>query len=259
MALIPDALSGTALLPRALRLLTRRPGLLGLGLLPPLITTVVFGALLVLLLVNEQALVGLITGFADDWTPGAAQALRWAVTAALVVGAVAVWILTFSAVTLAIGSPLYDRIAEQTEELAGSPPQPVEEPLGASVARAVRQTLGLVGLSLLLAVPLFLLTLVPVAGTVLGPVASACVGGWMVTTELVGGALERRGRPGLRDRWALMRGQRARVLGFGVPVFLLLALPLVAIFVFPVAAAGGTLLARELVGEGQRRDAAAVR
>ncbi|SDD94343.1 EI24 domain-containing protein [Auraticoccus monumenti] len=254
MALIPDALSGVALLPRALRLLARRPRLLGLGLLPPLITTVVLGALLVLLLMNQEALVGLVTGFADDWSPGAAQALRWVVAAALVVGAVAVWILTFSALTLAIGSPLYDRIAEQTEELAGSPPEPVEEPLRVSVTRSVRQSLGLVALSLLLAVPLFLLTLIPVAGTVLGPVASACVGGWMVTTELVSGALERRGRTSLRERWALMRGQRARVLGFGVPVFLLLALPLVAIFVFPVAAAGGTLLARELVGEGQRRD-----
>lgn len=259
MATISDAVSGAALLPRALRLLTRRPRLLGLGLLPPLITTVLFGGLLVLLLANQATVVGAVTGFADDWSPGAAQAVRWVVTAALVVGAVAVWILTFSAVTLAIGSPLYDKIAEETEELAGSAPEPVQEQLRVSVARAVRQTLGLVALSLLLAVPLFLLTLIPVAGTLLGPVASACVGGWLLTTELVGGALERRGRTRLRERWALMRGQRARVLGFGVPVFLLLALPLVAIVVFPVATAAGTLLARELVGEEQRRETAVAR
>jgi CysZ protein len=43
--------------------------------------------------------------------------------------------------------------------------------------------------------------------------------------------------------------RRVRVLGFGVPTFLLLAIPFAGAVIFPIAAAGGTLLARQLLGE----------
>jgi CysZ protein len=46
-----------------------------------------------------------------------------------------------------------------------------------------------------------------------------------------------------------MRTRRCRVLGFTVPTFLLLAIPFAGVVVFPVATAGGTLLARQLLGE----------
>ena len=44
---------------------------------------------------------------------------------------------------------------------------------------------------------------------------------------------------------------RSLVLGFGIPAFLLLAIPFLAIVVFPAATAGGTILARRLVSPGQ--------
>ncbi len=246
---LSTALSGAALLPRALRLLTRRRRLLGLGALPPLVTSLLFTALFVLLAVNVMTVADALTGFADGWTPSLAEGLRYVVAGALLLAAVGLGVITFSTLTLALGSPLYDRIGEETEELAGTPPEPVEEPLLVTLPRTVRQSVAMVLLSLLAALPLFLLGLVPVVGTVLGSVAGALVGGWLIATEMVGGALERRGRRRLKDRWALMRRQRARTLGFGVPVFLLLSVPLLSILVFPVASAAGTLLARELVGE----------
>jgi CysZ protein len=43
--------------------------------------------------------------------------------------------------------------------------------------------------------------------------------------------------------------RRVRVLGFGVPTFLLLAIPFAGAVIFPIATAGGTLLARQLLGE----------
>jgi CysZ protein len=39
------------------------------------------------------------------------------------------------------------------------------------------------------------------------------------------------------------------VLGFAMPTFLLMAIPFASVVVFPVATAGGTLLARQLLGE----------
>ena len=70
----------------------------------------------------------------------------------------------------------------------------------------------------------------------------------MLGIELVGSTLERRGLTRIADRRRLMGRRRLRVLGFAVPTFLLLAIPFAGAAVFPIATAGGTLLARQLLG-----------
>jgi CysZ protein len=86
-------------------------------------------------------------------------------------------------------------------------------------------------------------------GQTVVPVVSAAFGGWMLGLELIGPAFERRNRLTLAERRAAMRRQRARVLGFAVPTFFLLAIPIVGVVVFPIATAAGTLLARQLLDE----------
>jgi CysZ protein len=115
------------------------------------------------------------------------------------------------------------------------------------MGRAVRQSLALVAISVLGGLLLLLAGFVPVLGQTLVPVVSAVFGGWMLCTELVGSAFERRGQLRLSQRRAAMRRRRARVLGFAVPTFLLLAVPFAAVVVFPVAMAAGTILARDLL------------
>ena len=100
-----------------------------------------------------------------------------------------------------------------------------------------------------MALPLFAVGFIPVVGQTVVPVVSAAFGGWMLGLELIGPAFERRNRLTLAERRAAMRKQRARVLGFAVPTFFLLAIPLVGVLVFPVATAAGTLLARQLLDE----------
>ena len=100
-----------------------------------------------------------------------------------------------------------------------------------------------------MALPLFAVGFIPVVGQTVVPVVSAAFGGWMLGIELIGSAFERRGRLTLADRRAAMRQQRARVLGFAVPTFFLLAIPFVGVLVFPIATAAGTLLARQLLDE----------
>jgi CysZ protein len=123
------------------------------------------------------------------------------------------------------------------------------EPLATGAARALRQSAVLIAVSVLVTALLFGVGFIPVIGQTVVPVVSAMFGGWMLGIELVGPAFERRGMLTLAERRSAMRAYRARVLGFAIPTFLLLAIPVVGVVVFPVATAGGTLLARQLLGE----------
>jgi CysZ protein len=244
---VSEFVSGVGLLGRGLGLVVRRRRLFLIGALPPLITSVLFTALLIVLATQLDQLVRWMTPFADDWTSGLAQLFRVLVGLALVAGAVLVMVLTFSALTLALGGPIYDKISEYVDEELGASPAPTDEPVLQSMTRAVRQSLALVAVSVLGGLVLLLAGFVPVLGQTLVPVVSAGFGGWMLCTELVGSAFERRGQLRLSQRRAAMRRRQARVLGFAVPTFLLLAVPFAAVVVFPVAMAAATILARDLL------------
>lgn len=246
--MVREFLAGAALLGRGLTLILRRPRLFWLGALPPVITSLVFLGVLVALFVGLDPLVGWLTWFADDWAPSAALTARVVIGFALLAGALLLMVVTFAAVTLTLGSPLYDKISEFVDAELPEAPVPPEEPAAVGVARSVRQSLAVVGVSVLGAAPLFLAGLIPVVGQLVVPVVSVTFGAWMLGIELLGSPFERRGLRRIRERRAAMRARRARVLGLMVPTFLLLAVPLAAIAVFPVATAAATLLARDLVG-----------
>lgn len=247
---VSDLFTGISLLPRGLNLLARRPKLLGRGLLPPILTSLLLLGALIALAVNSGRLADWLTPFADDWTNP--EALRAVVAALLVVCGVLLLVLTFSALTLALGGPIYDTIAEALERDLGDLPPEQRQRFVASAGRAVLQTVALLVLSVLLAVGVFLIGLIPVVGTVVAAVLGACLGGWLVALDMVGTVFERRGMFRLGQRNARLRGRPLLTLGFCVPTFVLLSVPLLAIAVFPVAKAGATLLAREvLAGPGE--------
>ncbi len=245
---VQEFVAGAGLLGRGLGLIARRPRLFGLGAIPPAITSLVFIGVLVAMITQLERLVGWLTPFADDWSPGAASLIRLLVGVALVAGLVLIMVITFTALTLAIGSPIYDKLSESVEREFGPVPE-LQESVAQGAVRAVRHSVTLIAVSAVVAVPLFVAGFVPVVGQTVVPVVSAAFGGWMLGIELVGSAFERRKLLTLADRRAAMRQRRARVLGFAVPTFLLLAIPLVGVVVFPAATAGGTLLARQLLGE----------
>ena len=251
---VTEIAAGAGLLGRGLALVLRRPRLFLLGAIPPVVTSVLFVGVLVLLYLQGDVLVGALTGFADDWSAGLARAVRLLVGLALAGGAILVMVISFTTLTLTLGAPLYDLISEFVDRELPDPPPGSDERLGAPSGRALRQSAALIGASAGLAVVLFAAGFVPLVGQVVVPVVSALVGGWLLGIELVGSALERRRVLTLRGRRQLMRRRRLRVLGFCVPTFLLLAVPFVGVVVFPVATAAGTLLARQLLGESTRAD-----
>jgi CysZ protein len=200
------------------------------------------------LIMHLDPAVDWLTPFADGWARGLATAMRVLVGAALLSGAALLMVISFTTLTLALGSPLYDKLSESVEAEFGEVPE-LKESVARGIFRALRQAVALIAISAVGALVLFATGFVPVVGQTVVPVVSAIFGGWMLSIELVGSAFERRGMLKLADRRLAMRSRRVRVVGFAVPTFLLLAIPLAGAIVFPIATAGGTLLARQLLDE----------
>lgn len=241
-----DFATGVRLFVRGGGIVLRSPRLLLLGAVPALITTVLFLGGLLALLAGLDAIAAGLTPFADGWGSDARRVAR-VLAGIAVLGAVAVvGVVAFTALTLLVGGPFYERLSELVEDGLGGVDRPVALSWVQLTVRGLRDSALLVGVSLLCTLPLLLAGFVPVFGQTVVPVVAACVGGWVLALELVGVPFHRRGLR-LGDRHRALRRRRALTLGLGVPAYLLCAIPFAAIVVMPIAVAGGTLLAREVL------------
>lgn len=242
---LPGLLSGLGLLVTGAGLVLRRARLFGLGLIPPLITTVLFLVLFATASFLSQRIAVWLTPFADGW-PGV-EALRGVVSILVIAISGVLLVLLFTATTLALGAPLYDRISEQIDAHAGSYPAAAQPGPLRALWSTLTHLLKVVAISLPIGALILLIGLIPVVGGVLAAVGSALFGGWMITLEMTGSAAGRRGIDALAQRHRLLCRDPWLVLGFGVPTFLLLSVPALSLLVFPIATAAGTLLTRRLV------------
>ncbi len=243
---VRDFFTGAGLLGRGLQLMLRLPRLLGLGLLPALIAGVLYSAALIVLIIFLPGLTHAMTWFAAGWATGWRDLFRVLGGIALVGAAVTLGVLTFTAVTLAVGDPFYERISELIENRYGGVPDKVDVPFWAGLRRSLIDSVRLITLSIVVGLPLFALGFVPVVGQTVAPVLGAVVGGWLLALELTGAPFQRRGQR-LRDRRRVLRANRPVVLGFGIAVFLCFLIPLGAILLMPAAVAGATLLSRRVL------------
>ncbi|RZU50493.1 CysZ protein [Krasilnikovia cinnamomea] len=244
---VREFLRGAALLPRGLGLCMRNPRLLVLGLIPAVISGILFSAALVALLAFLPEISRTVTWFADDWDPGWRGLVQVLAGIAVVGFSGLIGVLTFTAVTLLIGDPFYEKISGLIEQRFGGVPDEVEVPWWRSLGRSLVDSLRLIALSVLFGVPLFLLGFLPLVGQTVVPVLGAAIGGWLLAVELTGVPFQRRGRR-LAHRRAALKEQRPLALGFGVAVFVCFLLPLGAILLMPGAVAGAALLARRVLG-----------
>lgn len=241
MGPIRDVFAGAADLLRGFAYWRRRPALMLLGLVPAALVALALLAAFVALGLTVDDLVIALTPFADRWDAFWAVSVRVALGAAVVAAAALLTAVTFTAVTLAVGDPFYERIWRAVEQEAGG-----EVPDGAGFWRAAASSATLVGLGVLNAVIVLLIGLIPVAGSILAAVCGVVLAGRLLGRELTGRAFDARNLD-RRERRTLMRGHRARLLGFGVATQLLFLLPLGAVLTMPAAVAGSTRLARRVL------------
>lgn len=220
---------------------------LGFGLLPGLVSLVLYAGALIGLGYGADDLTAWATPFADGWSSPWLGLFRGFLTALLFSLGLFVAVITFTAVTLLVGQPFYESLSEQVDRSEGGE---VPEPgltLWQELWISARDSLRILGKVLLYGILLFGLGFIPVVGQTVVPVVGFCVSGFFLTQELTSVALMRR-RVELSGQLELLRSRRMLALGFGVPLVLAFLVPLVAVFLMPGAVAGATLMARDLVG-----------
>ncbi|OII68112.1 MULTISPECIES: EI24 domain-containing protein [unclassified Streptomyces] len=220
----------------------------GIGLLPGLITLVLYAGALVGLGYGADDLTAWVTPFADDWASPWQGLFRGFLTALVFALGLFLAVITFTAVTLIVGQPFYESLSEEVDRTEGGKVPVSGLPLWRELWISTWDSLRVLLRVLLWGVLLFALGFIPVAGQTVVPVVGFCVSGFFLAEELTAVALQRR-RMRLKDRLVLLRGRRLLTLGFGVPLALAYLVPFAAVFLMPGAVAGATLLARELTGE----------
>lgn len=235
---------GMALLGRGFAYWRRRPGLMALGLIPAAIVGIVLLAGIIALAVALPGITEAITPWADGWPGLWATALRLTIGTALVGAAIALVAVSFTALTLIVGEPFYDRIWRAVERDLGE----ADIDAGYGFWRAVWDGLVLFARGVAIALIAVLLGLIPVVGGVVAGTFAILLTGWLLADELSSRALTARGldHPARRR---LMRTHRARVLGFGVATQLCFMVPLGAVATMSAAVAGSTALARSLLDD----------
>ncbi|MET7615586.1 EI24 domain-containing protein [Streptomyces sp. NPDC005408] len=218
----------------------------GFGLLPGLVTLVLYAAALVGLGYGADDVTAWATPFADDWTSPWQGLFRGFLTVLVFGFGLFTAVITFTAVTLLIGQPFYESLSEQVDRSEGGDVPQSGLPLWRELWISARDSLRVLARVVLYGVVLFGLGFIPVVGQTVVPVIGFCVSGFFLAEELTAVALQRRGIE-LKERLTLLRGRRLLTLGFGVPLALAFLVPFVAVFLMPGAVAGATLLVRDLV------------
>lgn len=216
------------------------PRLMALGLIPAFIAFFLLVALLVPLGFTLGPLTDWLTPFADGWPTPWRDLLRVGAGIVIFIAAMMLAGAVFTALTLAIGDPFYQRIWRGVERSLG------EEPTGESgFWTSIGESIRLIVLGILVALLTLVIGFIPLVGGAIATVTGVLLTGRLLARELTGRAFDARGLT-TYSRSQILSAGKARVLGFGFATQLCFVIPLGAIIVMPAAVAGSTVLARAL-------------
>jgi CysZ protein len=245
--MIREFFAGVRILGRGFGMWRTHPKLLALGLIPAVIAFLLLAGALIPLGLTLGSITDWITPFADGWVSPWRELLRLGLGAVMLIAALALAGAVFTALTLTIGDPFYQRIWRGIERSLGGP-----EPTGdTGLLTTIGEGIRLVVLGLLVALLTLLIGFIPVIGGVFASIVGVVLSGRLVARELTGRAFDARGLSTV-SRSELLRSGRARVIGFGVATQLCFLIPLGAIVTMPAAVAGSTILARSLTERAAR-------
>ncbi len=153
-----------------------------------------------------------------------------------------VWVLAFVHLANIVGAPFNDLLAARV--LARKAGRPVPEggwsDLLREGPRAVGNAMRALAYTLMWALPLLLLSLVPVANLV-APLLWTVFNAWMLAIEYADYPLGARGLS-FREQRAVLAADRSRALGLGFATLVATSIPVVNLAAMPAAVAGATLL-----------------
>ncbi len=213
-------------------------------MVPAFVVFCILSAAFVLLVLNLGNVTAWLTPFADDWTEAIRTLVRVLLAVAIVVGCVMLWSATFTGITLTVGDPFYERIWRATEEMIG----PAKLGDGVGFWRSALDGLKLAVVGLGFSILVLCSGFIPVIGPVFGVVLGVVLSGRLLARGLLARPMEARGLDGAAQK-ELLRPYRRAVLGFGVVTQACFLVPFGGVLVMPVAVAGATVLAREILDD----------
>ncbi len=182
----------------------------------------------------------LFSSFGDWWIVQAfATLLRWLFTAALLFSMA----FFFTLLANLIGAPFNGLLSERVEaHLVGDTRQPAPSwlTLIKTLPRLMGSELAKLGYLIICLVPLFILQFIPLINIV-APALLFLFGAWMFTLEYMDYPMGNHGAL-FRDVRKQMRLHRSASYGFGCAVAFLSSIPILNLFIMPVAVAGATAL-----------------
>ena len=215
-----------------------RPGLRLFVILPLLVNLLVFGGLIVFALQLFNDTLAQLMGSVPDWLSW----LDWLLWPLFVVLMLLTVFFTFSLLANLIAAPFNGFLAEKIEVVLRGrddfPPFSLQE-LAAMVPRTVGRELRKLAYFLPRAIPLLLLTFIPLINLIAIPLW-LLFGVWMLAIQYVDYPADNN-KLSWPDMLAWLREKRWQSLGFGGTVYLALLVPFANILVMPVAVAGATL------------------
>jgi CysZ protein len=139
-----------------------------------------------------------------------------------------------------LGSPWYGKLSEEIEKLKTGKIVLVEVPLPIEISRAISYELNKLGLSIVVGVPLFLITLIVGVGTGIGTIGGISLASTIACMDFLDAAVERR-RPSFRQKLNIVFQHLPASGSFGLVCLGLVSIPFVNLLAIPVCVTAGTL------------------
>jgi CysZ protein len=215
--------------------LVRKPGLRRFVIIPMLISIVVLTVMIAISVSQFSGWVGSITGMLPDWL-GFLSGLIW-LLAVLIVAFTLLYLFTI--VANIIASPFNALLSIKVEELLVGKPQGTTGSIWLIFPRALWRETSKLSYLLPRLLGLLLLGIIPVINAA-APVLWILFGAWMMAIQYADYAADNNEISFAELRERLARKRMQSIL-FGLPAYLLLAIPLVNLVLMPVCVAGGTV------------------
>ena len=215
--------------------LIRKPGIRRYVIIPTVINILVLAAFVAFSVKEFERWVASITNMLPDWL----SFLSWAIYLVGLIVVAFLLLYSFMIVANLIASPFNAVLSSKIEETLTPghvhPESGLYSMIVGAVAREISKLLYVLPRLLLL----MLLSIIPLLNT-LAPLLWVLFGGWMVAIQYCdyGADNNQVSFRVLRKRMAL---HKLSAVSFGVPINIMLAIPLVNLFLLPIAVAGGTV------------------